>query len=181
MILIGLGSNLETERYGPREGGLEAALEALSDQGVRTIRRSRWYESAPVPASSQPWFVNGVALVETRLAPRDLMAMLLRLEQSFGRAKRGLLVPRVLDLDLLDYDGRIERAEADAHGPALVLPHPRMSQRAFVLVPLAEIAPEWRHPVSGLSAAELLEALDQEQPIAPLSASRPCIEPKRAY
>lgn len=170
MILLGLGSNLPTEQHGSRKGGLEAALEALGAHGVRTVRRSRWYESAPVPPSDQPWFVNGVALVETRLAPRALMALLLRVERSFGRAERGLTVPRVLDLDLLDYDGRIERIEANAQGPALVLPHPRIAERAFVLVPLAEVAPDWRHPESGCSAAELLAALAEDQPVAPLSA-----------
>ena len=97
-----------------------------------------------------------------------LMARLLALEAAFGR-KRGVAgADRPLDLDFLDYHGQVIRREADDEGPALILPHPRLAERAFVLAPLVEAAPEWRHPVTGASAASLLAALADEQALEPL-------------
>ena len=134
--------------------------------GVAVVLRSRWYLSEPVPPSDQPWYVNGVAAVETRLDPAALLAALLALESRFGR-RRGLPdAARTLDLDLLDYDGRQCETER------LMLPHPRLHQRRFVLVPLAEIAPHWRHPLLAMTASELLLRLPPGQPIRPLGDRR---------
>ena len=94
--------------------------------------------------------------METQLAPDALMATLHAIEQRFGRVRGERNAPRTLDLDILDYEGRVEA------GPP-VLPHPRLDERAFVLVPLADIAPAWRHPVSGKSVAELIDALPQAE------------------
>ena len=163
-ILLALGANLPTERFGPPRAALEAALSELSRRGVRILGRSRWYESAPVPASDQPWFINAVAEVETSLGPEALLVLLHELEAAFGRVRRESNAPRTLDLDLLAY-GDLVRGEG---GPPPVLPHPRMATRAFVLLPLAEIKPHWRHPVLGLSAAELAAALPKDQAIRPL-------------
>ena len=127
------------------------------------MRRSRWYESAPVPASDQPWFVNGVAAVETELSAADLLALLHRMEADFGRERRVRDEARVLDLDLLAYGDRVS-----APGETPVLPHPRMAERAFVLLPLADLAPGWRHPVSGLSAAEMAGQLPPDQVAQPI-------------
>ena len=107
MILIALGANLPTARHGTPARGLEAALGALADCGIRTLARSRWYRSAPLPPSSGPWFVNGVIRVETALAPVPLMARLLEVEAGFGRRRSVEGASRPLDLDLLDYHGRI--------------------------------------------------------------------------
>jgi len=158
MILIGLGSNLPSEAGGPRET-IEAALHALGDAGIAVERRSRFYRTAPVPVSDQPWYVNAVAAVTTKLPPRDLLAALHRIEAQFGRVRRERNEARPLDLDLLAYDGRIESGENG--GP--ILPHPRLHERAFVLLPLADIAPDWRHPISGKSVAELIAALPPGQ------------------
>ena len=163
MILIGLGANLPSPRHGEPRATCEAALEALEAAGVRVLRRSRWHRSAPVPASDQPWFVNGVAEVETRLSPAHLLALLHRIEADFGRARRRPNEARILDLDLLAYGERVS-----APGEAPVLPHPRLAGRAFVVLPLAEIAPGWRHPVSGLTAAELAQDLPADQVAEPL-------------
>jgi 2-amino-4-hydroxy-6-hydroxymethyldihydropteridine diphosphokinase len=152
-IFIGLGANLSSAHGGPRET-LEAALAALAAAGVRILRRSRWYESAPVPASDQPWYVNGVAEIETERDPASLLALLHEVEAAFGRSRRVRNEARSLDLDLLAYGDRVEPGDP---GPAL--PHPRLHERAFVLVPLAEIAPEWRHPRLGLSVRALRERL----------------------
>ena len=96
-----------------------------------------------MPVSDQPWFVNGVARVETTLDPTALLSLLRRLEQEFGRQRSVRNAARTLDLDIIDYDGKVENT------PELTLPHPRMQDRAFVLLPLAEIAPGWRHPALG--------------------------------
>ena len=159
-ILIALGANLPTERYGPPRAALEAALAELSRRGVTVVRRSRWYESAPVPLSDQPWFVNGVAEVETTLTPEALLVVLHEVEAAFGRARREKNAPRTLDLDLIAY-GEVVRGEEKPP----VLPHPRMAARAFVLLPLAEICPDWRHPLLGRTAAELAASLPKGQAI----------------
>ncbi|MGH7038726.1 MAG: 2-amino-4-hydroxy-6-hydroxymethyldihydropteridine diphosphokinase [Stellaceae bacterium] len=160
MILIGMGSNLASPRFGPPRKIVAAALDALAGEGVRICARSHWYESAPVPPADQPWFVNGVAALATTLGAPALLALMQRLEARFGRVRGARNAARVLDLDLLDHDGEMVET------PFLTLPHPRLGERRFVLVPLAEIAPSWRHPRSGLSARELLARLPAgEQPL----------------
>lgn len=165
MILIGLGSNLPS-LVGSPASTIEAALARLRREGVQVVARSRLYRSEPVPKSDQPKFVNAVARIETALSPDDLLALLHRIEGAFGRVRRIRNEARPLDLDLLDYDGRIA-----AGGPNTpILPHPRLHLRAFALVPLHEIAPLWVHPVLKRTAAELLAGLPPEdlQAVAPL-------------
>src|SRR3546814_15500484 len=103
-----------------------------------------------VPESDQPWFVNGVASLRTDLSPWELLAVLHEVEAEHERVRSVPNASRTLDLDLLAYDDRV----VDGAG-GLMLPHPRLSERAFVLQPLAELAPDWRHPLSGLTAAEI--------------------------
>jgi 2-amino-4-hydroxy-6-hydroxymethyldihydropteridine diphosphokinase len=104
--------------------------------------------------------VNGVVAITTRLAPPALLALLHRTERHFGRKRRRRNEPRVLDLDLLDYDGLVE-----GEGSAVTLPHPRLHERAFVLLPLRDVVPGWRHPVSGQSVEALIAALPPGQEI----------------
>jgi 2-amino-4-hydroxy-6-hydroxymethyldihydropteridine diphosphokinase len=165
MILIGLGANLASPEFGAPTASLEAALRMLQESGVRIVARSRWYRSAPVPASSQPWFVNGVVAVETALDPTALLALLHQIEARFGRVRRERNAARVLDLDLLDYAGRV----SDPAGPPPILPHPRLGERAFVLLPLAEVAPHWRHPRSGTDVETLLAGLPPGQAAGPMA------------
>jgi 2-amino-4-hydroxy-6-hydroxymethyldihydropteridine diphosphokinase len=163
VILIGIGSNLASPRFGPPREIVAAALAALAGEGVGVCARSRWYESEPVPRADQPWFVNGAAALATALNAGALLAVLQRLEARFGRVRGVRNAARILDLDLLDHDGQVIET------PFLTLPHPRLHLRRFVLVPLAEIAPSWRHPLSGLTAGELLARLPaEEQPLHPL-------------
>ena len=120
---------------------------------------------APVPMSDQPWYVNGVAEIETNLGPAALLALLHETEASFGRMRRVRNEARPLDLDLLAYGDRVLTEE-----PRPLIPHPRLHERAFVLLPLAEIAPDWRHPGLGESLQALIERLPQDQITRPLAA-----------
>lgn len=161
LILIGLGANLPSP-YGEPPATLRAALDRLNQAGVKTLRRSRFWHSAPVPISDQPWYVNAVAAVETSLAPEPLLALLHEIEEEFGRVRSIVNAPRLIDLDLLAY-GREIRGEGMP-----ILPHPRLHQRAFVLRPLSDIAPGWTHPLTGSTLAEMIEDLPQDQIIDPL-------------
>jgi 2-amino-4-hydroxy-6-hydroxymethyldihydropteridine diphosphokinase len=158
-VFIALGANLSHERFGSPRQTLEAALAALDLKGTRTVRVSPWYRTAPVPASDQPWYVNAVAEVLPDLPADGLLAQLHAVEAAFGRARTVPNAARPIDLDLLDFHGEIATGGA---GRA-ILPHPRMTDRAFVLLPLADLAPQWRHPVSGLSVRTLIENLPVDQ------------------
>jgi 2-amino-4-hydroxy-6-hydroxymethyldihydropteridine diphosphokinase len=162
-ILIAVGSNLPSPTFGPPRAVCEAALAELARRGLTIVRRSRWFESAPVPVSDQPWFVNGAAVVETSLSPIDLLALLHETERRFGRERRTINEARILDLDLIAY-GDLVRTDA----PPL-LPHPRLQERAFVLLPLADLVPDWRHPVDGRTLSEMIRALPPGQSIRPLA------------
>jgi len=163
VILIGLGANLASPEFGAPPKSLEAALELIAERGVRIVARSRWYRSAPVPPSDQPWFVNGVVAVETALGPGALLEVLHAIETRFGRVRRERNAARVLDLDLLAYDDRVS-----AEGETPILPHPRLQERAFVLRPLGEIAPGWRHPRLGRSVAALISDLPRGATAEPI-------------
>lgn len=159
MILIALGANLPSARYGPPRATLAAALDMLEREGIAVTARSGWYESAPVPASDQPWFVNAVAAVATGWAPAVLMQHLHDVEAELGRVRSDARnAPRAADLDLIAYGDWVS-------GPDdwPVLPHPRMAERAFVLQPLAEVAPDWRHPATGEAVTELIRRLPRDQ------------------
>ncbi len=161
-ILIGIGANLPSVHGSPLESCI-AALNSLGDMSIRVVCQSRWYRSAPIPMSTQPWFVNGVAAVECRLDPAALLKALHEVENRFGRVRPGPAAPRTLDLDLLDYRGLLRDGPAPPE-----LPHPRLGDRAFVLLPLSEIAPEWVHPRSGETIASLIGALDPGQTAEPI-------------
>jgi len=166
MILIGLGANLTSSRHGAPVRTLRAALRAFPDYGIEVVARSNWYRSAPVTApggeDDQPWYVNGAVAVATRLDPTALLDALLELERVFGRVRRARWAARVIDLDLLSYGDRV------IDEPGLTLPHPELPARRFVLRPLIDIAPDWRHPVTGLTPAEMEASLDPAQIVEPL-------------
>jgi 2-amino-4-hydroxy-6-hydroxymethyldihydropteridine diphosphokinase len=167
MIVVGIGSNLAAASFTSPQETAEAALAALPQIGVSVVRRSRWFLSQPVPPSDQPWYVNAVAVVATGLGPEALLAALLALERRFGRRRGARNAARTLDLDLLDYDESVLATRR------LTLPHPRLAERRFVLAPLAEIAPEWRHPTLALSAPELLRRLPPGQQVRPFGDPPP--------
>ena len=158
-VFIGLGANLTPAGYLNPRDGCEAALGALREEGVFLQKISNWYETAPVPVSDQPWYLNAVALATTSRDAAMTLAALHRIESRFGRIRVTRNEARVLDLDLLDFDGQRNQ------NPSLMLPHPRMHQRAFVLLPLRELCPNWRHPVSGNSIDDLIAQLPPRQKI----------------
>ena len=159
-IYIGLGANLPHPKFGPPTRTLRRALAMLNDRGVRLVRRSPWYRTAPVPAADQPWYVNAVAEVATGLGPDALLATLHGVEDSFGRVRSVRNAPRFIDLDLLDYKSSVKVLNKIGLS---IIPHVRLEERAFVLVPLRDLAPDWRHPVSGAPIDGLIQALPADQ------------------
>ncbi len=163
MILIGLGSNVEGPWGSPDETVL-TALKMLDTGSTRVARASRLLLSRPMGEFEQPDYVNAAAVIATKLTPQQLMQHLHDLELAAGRRRSVKWGPRTLDLDLLDYEGIILPGKTKGQGcqEPLILPHPGISERSFVLAPLVEIAPDWRHPLTGKSPAELLELLAPE-------------------
>lgn len=146
---ISLGSNL-----GESPTILEKALQTLEQtSGIIIENISNWYETVPV-GPAQPNYINGCAILQTELSPENLLSILLEIEIKFGRVRAERWGARTLDLDLILYENLI------LNTPQLQIPHPRMSERAFVLLPLAEIAPNWIEPVTGKTIAELLKKID---------------------
>ncbi len=165
MILVALGANLAGE------GGLTplqtccraaAALDGVA--GLRCIALSRWFETVPMPPSGQPLYINGVARLEGAADPAILLAALQALEARHGRHRAAPNAARTLDLDIIAM-GSLVRAAPDP-----VIPHPRMHERAFVLAPLLDVAPDWRHPVLNRTARDLLAALP-DQGVRPAPSS----------
>ena len=158
-IYIGLGANLPHPTYGSPVETLTAALADLSVRGIEIRRLSPWYRSAPVPVSDQPWYVNAVAEIASDLPADRVLAVLHEVEEAFGRVRGKPNAARQIDLDLLDY-----RRETASGGPGrATLPHPRMASRAFVLRPLADLAPDWRHPLTASPIGALVAALPAGQ------------------
>jgi 2-amino-4-hydroxy-6-hydroxymethyldihydropteridine diphosphokinase len=163
MILIGIGSNLDGP-WGSPDETVRRALTSLNNPPLRLLKASRAIVSAPYGRTDQPDFVNAAAEIDTGLEPQALLEHLHAIERSAGRHRTLHWGPRTLDLDLLDYHGLViaEATEADGGcegGRALVLPHPGIPDRAFVLQPIVEIAPNWHHPVFGETALTLLRRL----------------------
>jgi 2-amino-4-hydroxy-6-hydroxymethyldihydropteridine diphosphokinase len=158
---IALGSNL-----GDCRATLEAALAALdADPDVRLLRRSAWYRSAPV-GPPQPDYLNGCAVLAVSLTPEELLQRLQATEARFGRVRAERWGPRTLDLDLILFGDLI------LSGERLQIPHPRLQERTFVLVPLAEIAPDWIEPHTGRTVAALASALGDDDSMERLAEGR---------
>lgn len=157
-ILIAIGANLaSTVASTPLATCQWAATQLAQLPGLELRRVSRWFATQPVPVSDQPRFINGVAWLSGAVQPRRLLDALHGIEAAAGRQRGVPNAARTLDLDLLAMDGLV------MVGPELILPHPRLQDRAFVLGPLNDVRPGWRHPISGVGIAVLLAAVaDQD-------------------
>jgi 2-amino-4-hydroxy-6-hydroxymethyldihydropteridine diphosphokinase len=147
-VVIAIGSNLGGEA-GSSLDIVEAALVRLAAVGLRPVARSSWWRSAAWPDPTQPDYINGVAIVETSASAPQVLRSLHQLEVEFGRNRQARNAARTLDLDLVAYGREVSDTQA------LILPHPRAAERRFVMGPLAQIAPAWRHPLTGETAAAL--------------------------
>ena len=160
VVVVALGSNLAGE-FASCELLLEAALARFPEAGLPIVARSSWWRSAAWPDPTVPEYRNGIVLVEPRAPPAAVLETLFALESAFGRTRSAQNAPRTLDLDLIAHGRHVRRT------PRLILPHPRAHMRRFVMGPVAEIAPGWRHPLNGRTAEDLL----QDASVAP-DASR---------
>ena len=159
VVYLSLGSNV-----GDREANLRGAIEKLGEFGI-VAAVSSFYETEPVDTGPQPWFLNCAVKLETEKMPRQLIAAILSLEQDMGRQRRKEKAPRTIDIDILLFGSSVVQL------PSLTIPHPRLHERRFVLDPLAEIAPDARHPVFKRTIRELRDALPAGQQVKKLAES----------
>jgi 2-amino-4-hydroxy-6-hydroxymethyldihydropteridine diphosphokinase len=150
-IYLSLGSNI-----GDRQSNLQTAIERLAAPSLRILRASLIYETEPVDYTGQRWFLNQVLEAETELFPMQLLSRIGKIERELGRVRSLPKGPRTIDIDILLYGKTIVRCAA------LEIPHPRMAQRRFVLAPLADLAPDLRHPITRLTVREMLHAAPAE-------------------
>ncbi|WP_108882920.1 2-amino-4-hydroxy-6-hydroxymethyldihydropteridine diphosphokinase [Anderseniella sp. Alg231-50] len=163
MILIGLGSNM-TGPWGSPRDCVGKALAALGKQPLNLLKASTLIGTTPFGNQDQPSYINAVARIETRLPALGLLQVLRTIEHTAGRERRERWGERTLDLDILDYNGVVlEEGVEQSTDAELVLPHPAIAEREFVLTPIAEIAPRWKHPVTGLTARAMLAELDTDK------------------
>ncbi len=155
MIAIGLGANLNSI-FGTPDQALRKCPDLFRKHDITIIDFSSIWKSAPVPISDQPWYHNAVCLIDTQQSPSELWETISKIEEDAGRVRSIKNEPRVLDLDILFYHDKI--IESD-----LSIPHPRLHERAFVLYPLKEVAPNWTHPVTQKSLDDMIEQLPQQQ------------------
>ena len=158
MILIAIGSNLSSTQFG---NPINNCLEAINKLELffKVTKISNWYETEPIPKSEQPWFVNGIVNVITDKRPEEIMRTLLVIEKEFGRLRSKKNEARVIDLDLIAYDNLVIKTKF------LILPHPRMHERLFVLKPLNDIFPNWKHPVLKKNVKSMLNMIKNYQNI----------------
>jgi len=163
LIYIGIGSNLNGKNNETPLQNCKKALVELKKE-VNICKISSWYKSEPIPVSNQPWFINGVIEISTDKSSLDLLEFILSIEEVFGRVREKKNEARILDLDIIDYKKKILYIKNK-----LIIPHPRMHERSFVLQPLSELNPKWMHPIKKKGIKELIRNLNDKQKISKIS------------
>ena len=163
MIYIGIGSNLNGKNNETPLQNCKKALVELKKE-VNICKISSWYKSEPIPVSNQPWFINGVIEISTNKSSLDLLEFILSIEEVSGRERKKKNEARILDLDIIDYKKKILYIKNK-----LIIPHPRMHERSFVLQPLSELNPKWMHPIKKKGIKELIRNLNDKQKILKIS------------
>ena len=163
MIYIGIGSNLNGKNNETPLQNCKKALVELKKE-VNICKISSWYKSEPIPVSNQPWFINGVIEISTDKSSLDLLEFILSIEKVFGRVREKKNEARILDLDIIDYKKKILYIKNK-----LIIPHPKMHERSFVLQPLSELNPKWMHPIKKKGIKELIRNLNDKQKISKIS------------
>ena len=159
MILLGLGSNLPSQ-FGDRFTNINLAISSLEGYGIKVIKKSSFYETPSYPNKENPKFINIVILVDTTLPPVDLMSVLIFIEEKLGRKRDKKNDPRTCDIDIIDYNGQILNLKYNNLN--LTIPHKELAKRNFVLFPLQEIFPEWKHPKTNEIINVLIQKLSKD-------------------
>jgi len=159
MIILSLGSNLQS-KFGSRFKNLNLAMRQLKKKGIIINKKSSFYETPSYPDKNKPKFINMVVEVKTDLLPINLMLILINIEKLLGRQRRKKNDPRTCDIDIIDYDGQVN--EFLTQNSKLIIPHKDLSSRNFVLFPLQEILPDWKHPKSKENVSALIQKLPEE-------------------
>lgn len=158
-LYIAVGGNLIVDGFACLMDGLQSAIDKLSEHQITILKQSSWYQTAAVPISDQPDFLNAVLFCQTELDAAATMGVLQQIEQQFGRMSSTRNAARVLDFDIIDFNAQIYDTKY------LQAPHPRLKERAFVLYPLCDVAPDWRHPQTNETLTSLIEKLPKTQKI----------------
>lgn len=156
MILVSIGSNLSSKSFGSPEQNCKMAIEMLREY-FEVTKSSNFYKTEPIPKSEQPWFVNCIVTIKSKISPSNLLDTLLQIESRFGRQRCKKNEARIIDLDLIAYNSLI------VDSINLTLPHPRMHLRKFVIQPICDINKNWMHPVLKKKASEILKELAKQK------------------
>ena len=160
MIFLGIGSNLSSS-FGDRFANIDLSIFHLKSSNIKIVKKSSFYETPSYPDASNPKFINDVVSVETNLSAVDLMSLLISIERKIERERKVKNAPRTCDIDILDYNGQIIQAEYD--DKEFLIPHKKLSKRNFVLYPLKEISPKWKHPETNELIEDLIDKLSLTQ------------------
>ncbi len=156
-VIISVGGNINSEDGSHPVETCNKAIRSFQNYSIKVKKQSKWYNSEPIPKSDQPNFFNCVVIATTKLNENDVLESLHKIEEKFGRTRDKINDPRSIDLDLIDYSGKI-RCNKN-----IIIPHPRAHLRKFVMGPLAEINPDWLHPILNTSVLEILQKLEKQK------------------
>ena len=156
-VIIGVGGNINSEDGIHPVETCNKAINSLQNYSIRVNKQSKWYISEPIPKSDQPNFFNCVVTASTKLNEYDVLKFMHKIEANFGRTRNKINAARSIDLDLIDYSNKVIKSKK------LILPHPRAHLRKFVMGPLAEINPDWVHPILKINVLDILKKLDKQK------------------